>query len=61
MGIVVLLQSVGGGDLIRLLVDGYEEKEEEKLPCSFFQLIHAPREACVCSGTHDTHARDSRR
>jgi hypothetical protein len=62
MGIVVLLQSVGGGDVIRLLVDGYEEKKKKKnLISAFFQLLRAPHEARVCSGTHDVHARDSRR
>jgi hypothetical protein len=43
MGIVVLLQSVGGGDLIRLLVDGYEEKEEEEE--SYFCLF--PTSPCT--------------
>jgi predicted MPP superfamily phosphohydrolase len=57
MGIVVLLQSVGGGDLIRLLGDGYDKKKKKKNHISaFFQLVRAPQEACVCSGTHDLHA-----
>jgi hypothetical protein len=37
-----------------------KKKKKKNLISAFFQLLPAPHEARVSSGTHDIHARDSR-